>query len=76
MKVFHESVSRFKGTNEPVAYRQKYDFAEKWEEANKVRHERNNNLLLSASAPILCIAIIVMLHKLPFIWYLSVENAF
>jgi hypothetical protein len=38
MKIFRESVSRFKGTNEPVAYRQQYEFAEKWEETNKVRH--------------------------------------
>jgi hypothetical protein len=30
MKIFGESVNRFKGTNEPVAYRPEYDFAEKW----------------------------------------------
>ena len=60
MKIFKESVSRFKGTNEPVSYRQEYDFAEKWEETNKVKYDRNDNLLLTANSACLALAILVI----------------
>lgn len=76
MKIFKESVSRFKGTNEPVSYRREYDFAEKWEETNKVKYDRNDNLLLSANSACLALAILVMLHKVPLIWSLSIQQVF
>lgn len=76
MKIFKESVSRFKGTNEPVSYRREYDFAEKWEETNKVKYDRNDNLLLTANSACLALAIFVMLHKVPLIWSLSIQQVF
>lgn len=41
-----------------------------------MKYDRNDNLLLSANSACLAIAILVMLHKVPLIWYLSIQEIF
>ena len=36
METFKLSVMKFKGTNNPLNYKEDYNFAEKWEESSKI----------------------------------------
>ena len=76
LELFSGRMSRFKGTNQPVEYRPEYNFSESWEEASKSTFETNHNRLLSTSTVGLFLAVVVMVHKVPLIWYLSVWGLF
>ena len=76
LNLFNGRVNRFRGTNEPVEYRPEYGFSENWQDSSKVANERNQNLLISASSPGFILAILIMVQKIPFVWYLSVWNLF
>jgi hypothetical protein len=41
-----------------------------------VKYERNHNLLISANSFCFFVAIVVMIHKIPLIWFLSIEKIF
>jgi hypothetical protein len=72
MSLLKEKLLEFRGTHNPIIYKEHFHFQERWEKISKTAEESNFNLLMSSNKVCNIISFLVMFLNFILIWFLSV----